>query len=158
MVEEYLEYDETSITGLRWIKKPNRNIPIGKEAGRIGSKGYYQTSCCGKRFENHRIIYFLVHGEWPKCVDHIDGNPTNNLIENLRSATLSQNQFNRKINKNSKSGVKGVCWAAHANKWMATVSKNYKTYHLGYFKDLEEAKEVVESFRKTLHKEFFNHG
>ena len=158
MISEYLTYDVSSPTFLRWIKKPNRNIPLGREAGRVNSKGYYQVTCTGKRYENHRVIYFLHHGDCPECVDHIDGNPLNNNIANLRAATLSQNQFNRKLNKNSQSGVKGICWAAHANKWKAEITKNYKVYHVGYFKNLEDAKVELKIFREKLHKEFANHG
>ena len=96
----------------------------------------------------------MFNGYFPQEVDHIDGNKTNNKIENLRAATKSQNQHNSKINKNNKSGVKGVCWDKRKNKWKSQVALNKKNYYLGHFDNIEQATTIVNKFRKEKHLQF----
>jgi hypothetical protein len=69
----------------------------GNLAGNILKSGYGLVSVKGKRFGIHRVIYAMHHGFMPEIVDHIDGNPSNNNIQNLRSATKSQNGMNQKL-------------------------------------------------------------
>lgn len=67
-----------------------------------------------------------------------------------------------KTNKNKTSknttGVKGVDYRKNNGKYRAQIYNNKKCHNLGYYDTLEEAKEVVEKFRESLHKEFTNHG
>lgn len=73
-------------------------------------------------------------------IDHIDGDKTNNTIENLRLATNSQNNFNNKSAYcNSKSNILGVFWSKTRKKWVAQIGKNNKRMHLGYFLNQEDA-------------------
>lgn len=76
----------------------------GKEAGSaIESNGGYRYVCLsvsGKPVSvlAHRIIWFMVMGEVlpdDMVIDHIDGNPDNNKIENLRAVTYKENSRNR---------------------------------------------------------------
>ena len=112
-IKDYLKYDPTSSTGLRWIKSPSYKCKEGDEAFTRISGGYY-----GGRFDNtgysaHQVIMFLQHGKWSNInehIDHIDGDKTNNNIDNLRfvSPTGNQRNANRKMNSNNTSGVKGL--------------------------------------------------
>jgi hypothetical protein len=86
-------------------------------------------------------------------VDHKDGNSLNNTLRNLRLATLTQNQANRKVQTTNKSGVKGVSWCSRSSKWKAYISRQ----HLGYFDSLEEAKRAYERAAELLHGEFALH-
>ena len=65
-----------------------------------------------KKFTVHRLLYqcfVLKDGEvMPKFIDHKDCNRINNSISNLRPATREENQHNRLVNKNSKSGHKNI--------------------------------------------------
>ena len=102
----------------------------------------------------HRAIFMYHHGYLPEIVDHIDGDVTNNRIENLRAATKNQNQWNRKNNIKSVTGRRGV--VLKGAKYYAVCKVNNKRYHLGGFASLEEAENEVMSFRKEHHKEFAN--
>ena len=82
----------------------------------------------------------MHNGYFPKEIDHIDRNPSNNRIENLREASASQNAANRNIRKTNKFGVKNVSFVASKGKYRVQIRLNNKNIHIGYFKDLESAK------------------
>lgn len=137
---------------------------ISKGAAKIGSKvgafdkdGYRFTSINYKYYKVHRLIFMMHHGFFPIQVDHINGNKADNSIENLREATHSLNECNKKIQKNNTSGVKGVCWRKDIKKWAVRVAINKKNYRLGYFEDLELASLVAEMAREKYHKEYARH-
>ena len=92
-------------------------------------------------YRSHRVIYFLCTGIDPeeKIVDHIDTNPLNNKISNLRLATHKQNQDNRKKSKNNSSGVTGVIWVKLSKKWRAEIYKDRSRIYLGLFDNKDEA-------------------
>jgi hypothetical protein len=71
---------------LRWRDKPSRNIFEGSYAGGKSGDGYYRVRVNNTLYYTHRIIYEIFHGRIPEgCeVDHIDGDPSNNRIQNLR--------------------------------------------------------------------------
>lgn len=84
----------------------------------------------------HRI---LLNAPKDMQVDHINGNRLDNRKSNLRLVTLEQNRMNRGLNKNNKSGYKGVFWYKPLYKWCAYITVNTKRRHLGYFRDKKEA-------------------
>lgn len=126
----------------------------GEKAGYDNGGGYRQVLVDGKRYKVHRIIFALQYDHFPEVVDHIDGDPSNNCITNLRACTQAQNMCNRAICSRNTSGVKGVSWSKTANKWLARIGANGKSYTLGFFDDLELAKLVVQEARESLHGEF----
>ena len=108
--------------------------------------------------ETHRIIYMMVHGHMPKIIDHIDGDPSNNKIENLRGATHSQNMRNSKKPINNSSGFKGIYFSSRTKKWIAQCWIDNKKHYLGSFSDIHDAANAVIDFRKKHHGDFANHG
>lgn len=72
-------------------------------------------------------------------IDHKDRNKLNNLKDNLRIVTESQNQQNRELQSNNLSGWKGVSWHLYNQKWQAQIGVNGKPIHLGYFDTAEDA-------------------
>ena len=120
------------------IRKKTNSI-----AGSIDADGYLITSVLGKRQKNHRIIFLMHHGYLPKIIDHIDRNPANNKIENLREASRSLNCLNSKINKTNKSGAKNVDFLKSKKRWRVLMQIQKKSYFFGYFKDLELAELVA---------------
>lgn len=96
-LREHLQLDPTIPSGLRWIKSTNGRIKPGQPAGSPNSDGYYQFRLHRKHYKCHRVILLLNGVEQPAgCneVDHIDRNPANNLLSNLRWSTRSANVRN----------------------------------------------------------------
>jgi hypothetical protein len=126
---------------------------VGDALGSLTEKGYLRASVCSKLYFVHRLIFLYYHGYMPNQVDHTDGNRMNNKIENLREATSSQNNQNRKAT--SSSGIKGVVWNKKSNKWIASICVNRKSVHLGSFLSIEEAALVANKARQSAHGKFY---
>lgn len=86
-----------------------------------------------------RIIWKMFYDNEPKEIDHINRNPSDDRIQNLRSVTRSQNMYNTNLRSTNKSGIKGVCFDVKDKKWVASICFNYKTIQLGSFSDIELA-------------------
>lgn len=84
-------------------------------------------------------------------VDHIDGDRSNNRLNNLRVTKKLKNPINCKKYKNNKSGVIGVYWNSRLEKWCASIGINKKIIHLGVFEVFEDAVEE----RLKAEKEYF---
>jgi len=97
----------------------------------------------------HRIAWLVHYGEYPSChIDHIDGNPGNNSISNLRLAPGNINQRNRSLFKTNKSGCHGVNYHKKDRKWHAKINDNEgNVIHLGCFSvvcDAVKARKLAE--------------
>lgn len=119
IISEYLCYDETSPTFLRWKtsiftgeNKSRLLVEEGKAAGTIKRKeGYVETKFNNKSYKNHRLIWSLCN----KCdldtnlvIDHIDGNKSNNNIANLRLVSQKENMSNIKLQDIEKELLRNV--------------------------------------------------
>ena len=112
------------------------------------NKGYIVFAINKKRYLLHRIIYKYHIEEWDitdtsrdNQIDHININPLDNRIENLRVVNHSINTRNRNKQKNCSSQYKGVSWHKRDSKWFAQIRIDGKLKHLGYFTNEEEAYE-----------------
>ena len=151
LVQEKLNYDE--LTGIL-----TRKGISSRKVGTIDNHGYIRLFVNNKRYRAHRVIFLYVNGFLPEYIDHIDGDRLNNKIENLRACTISNNQQNKKINSNNKSGIKGVSWHKATNKWRASLTFDGMCRHIGVFKRIEDAENAVRECRIKNHGEFCNHG
>lgn len=116
-VDEYLIYDETSRSCLRW-KKGIRNgklnngrllVSEGDSAGTLDSfSGYYRITIKRTRWQAHRAVWELFHGSTHLEIDHINGVRTDNRISNLRAVSRSENSKNMKKNCRNTTGTTGV--------------------------------------------------
>ena len=141
---------------LSW--RVNRSsMKAGQLAGHLKSTGYMAVRINNKEYKAHRIIYLWHHGYLPACIDHIDGNRSNNKIDNLRPATTSQNNWNSKRPRKNTSGLKGVCWCKRDKKWLARVQINGKQLHLGYFNNIDDAEVAIRNARESNHGEYAKH-
>jgi hypothetical protein len=122
----------------------NAAIWNGKNAGNeafITSllHGHRYAGLNGKKVLAHRIIWKMVHGEEPPTIDHINGDPSDNRLVNLRAATPVQNGQNSRRRKNNTSGVMGVAWEPRRLKWCVRIHLKYRNKHVGYFDDFDTA-------------------
>jgi hypothetical protein len=149
------EYFDHKDGHLYWKKvmHPNKQCLVGQEAGSIHSTGYRHVTWQGKVHKVHRLIFLLEHGYVPEEIDHINGNRADNRIENLRSVTRSQNQYNKRQQRNA-SGYRGVTWHKKTGKWLVRVGLNNKNKSLGYYDDLELAALVAEEGRSLHYGQF----
>ena len=101
--------------------------------------GYIRSAVNGKYFYAHRLAWRLHFGYWPDgIIDHINGDKTDNRINNLRVVTQKENQRNRFATTGA-SKFKGVTLHKKLNKWQAQLGKEGKTFYLGIFESQEEA-------------------
>jgi len=131
------------------------------KAGRVlGSThltlGYVYLNVNKKRYLAHRLAWFYVYGEWPDgLIDHENGDRSDNRLCNLRVASHHQNRTHTTILRSSNTtGVQGVCWCKRRSKWYARIKTNGKYKFLGYFSDLDAAKERYDLAAARLFGEF----
>lgn len=140
-LEDYLVYDVSSPTGLRWAARPSRNVQVGDVAMRSMRDGYYSGEFRGKKLRAHRVVYYLVHGVWPTQIDHIDGVRTNNNVLNLRPVSLNENQHNRK--------ARGTQYCR--GKWQAKITVGGKVIALGTYPTEADAHAAYLAAKKQHH-------
>lgn len=157
--QEYLkQLFEYKDGNLYWKIARSKRIKIGQKAGSIAKDKRERINIDKQFYLSHRLIYAFHYNQCPDYIDHIDGNHSNNNIENLRPTTVPTNQWNRKIDSRNKSGIKGVCWDKFRNKWVSSVRKHNKNIYLGRFDTIQEAEKAVKIGRNELHGEFARHN
>ena len=140
-LKELFDYDGENLI---W-RNPLKHSPVrvGDVAGWVDPRGYRTIIIKRKPYYSHRLIWFLVYGDWPKNeIDHIDQNPLNNKIENLRDVSKSINQRNAKKRINNTSGITGVSWDKVSGKWMVRICFDKKQRNLGLYTDKYRAASI----------------
>lgn len=133
-LRELLHYDPS--TGLFTWRTTTAKKTRGKRGGHRGDNGYLLLGVDGNNYRVHRLAWLYVYGRWPDGdLDHIDGDPSNNRIANLREATDAQNLANSKKPITNQSGYKGVSWHADAQKWQVHIRHKGRSIALGLFTD-----------------------
>lgn len=150
-VSEWLRYDHE--TGrLFWIKRPCHNVFAGAIAGTKTQSGYIQICVQKRLYKAHRIAWLLHYGKWPDSIlDHINGNRTDNRIDNLRVVSPSMNSQNqRRPQRRNVTGVLGV--SPTNGRWRAEIFVSGKKKYLGTFDSPERAHMAyIEEKRKSHH-------
>lgn len=166
-----LRYDE-DLQELVWLRREVRpdmqrtdkawnTKRAGKIAGTSSSKpGYRQLRIDKAVWPYSRILWAVAKNEWVNelQIDHIDRNPRNNQLSNLRKATQTQNNANTKIRADNVSGFKGVQLIPSSGKWRARVRDKDGQRHLGCFDTPLEASKAYEHEARKLFGEFASIG
>lgn len=143
--------EETGLMRWRNNHKTISWIKAGDVVGRGSKKrGYMCTSINKKQYYQHRLVWLYVYGEWPaSSIDHINGDKSDNRIVNLRLATPSENQHNRKKTKNRDAPV--GAYKHYRGGWYSSIMVNKVRKYLGSFETAEEAAEAYAKAKKELH-------
>lgn len=115
-----------------------------------GASGNWYAECVAGRM--HRLVMGITNPEVE--VDHKDGDGLHNRRGNLRACSHKENMRNRKINKNSKSGFKGVRKRWHTRKFQARIRVGAQEINLGYFHTPEEAARAYDAAARENFGEF----
>lgn len=161
---------ETSSGLLFWKKRPlahfaNANAcgvwnskHAGSVAGSPNTKRRWSTKINSKLYQNHRLAWALHYGCWPEDqIDHINGDPEDNRLANLRVVSNAENQRNASRKVNNTSGVTGVSWHRRDEIWHVNIRGNGKLRYVGSFRNFDHAVAA----RKAAEREYGfhpNHG
>lgn len=149
---------EESNTGLAWVRDNGSNNPkMKRKAGDPAGSLKFNKNGSPKGIEVfvNRCVYQVTHVIWylytkevvsvNEVIDHIDGNPHNNSIRNLRKITKAENARNRKISSSNSEGYSGI--SRMNNGWgkdyfQAQITKNFKR-KLKYFSITDLGEELA---------------
>ena len=106
--------------------------------------------CNRNRTTIHR--YLLDNPQY--TIDHIDLDRFNNKRSNLRICYHRENQCNRGLQKNNKSGASGVRFYKPRNKYAARIKHFGEEIHLGYYEDKTSAMQARNVAMMMLFGEF----
>lgn len=119
----------------KWAGKEALTNITRRNSGQISRLG---GRVLNKNYTAHRIVWLIYYGEWPKNqIDHINQDPTDNRIKNLRDVTNAENNKNKTLQNNNKTGYLGV--SKRHGKYRAEINVNNIRKHLGYYDTVEEA-------------------
>lgn len=120
-----------------WARPTSHRVSMGMEFGTVQPNGYRAGRLLGQFCYVHRLVWLVETEEWPtRTIDHLDGNPLNNLFSNLRDVSQSKNLSNARKHRHNTSGVTGVGYHTASGKWRAYIG--HDAFHLGWF-DTKEA-------------------
>ena len=143
-LNELYEYDDGLL-----LNKKTRHIYCN-----LDRDGYLRVRKDGKEYRAHRLIWEMHNGpiSIDMLIDHIDGDRLNNRIENLRLATRQQNNANSLGSRHGSELPKGIVRVS--SKYRARLTYKGKTYSIGTYTTIEEAKEAYDTKNAELNGEF----
>lgn len=137
-LKELLSYDP--LTGKFTRLKTFANALKGSVCDTRHARGYIVIRIDTKLYLAHRLAWLYINGKFPNLdIDHINQNPSDNRIKNLRSVSKAQNMRNQRKKKNNKSGVTGVYRDKRNGHWIAYIRESKKRRHLGSFEEKKDA-------------------
>lgn len=148
-----LKYDPTT-GALVWRENRGGKAKIGTVAGCVNEHGYIRLLLMQRSVMAHRLVWLLKTGDWPDGeIDHIDGNRSNNRLENLRIATRAQNNRNRR-SLESKRLPKGVSRNQRGDTYRVRIMVDRHLITVGNFKTWQLAADAYVEASKRHHGEF----
>ena len=145
-LKKYNRYDLSGVCGVGWTSNTNEEFYFDIEDydkikdycwySQSHTDGYCSLETRDPVTGTHTRMHILLGFKWH---DHIDRNPFNNCKENLRQATIQENNRNKSIDKRNTSGFTGVRWLERLHKWIVDIRIDNKTKYLGVYSDKDDA-------------------
>jgi len=149
-----LLYDENTGVFTRNKKTRGKKSGIGNIAGCLDKDGYIRIIVRGKPYQAHRLAWLYVYGSFPeRCIDHINGQRSDNRISNLRDVDMTTNLQNirKAMSSNKTSGLLGVSRDTNRHLFKAQIQINGKKITIGYYKTPEEAHQAYLVKKREAH-------
>lgn len=131
-----------------------------RPVGTTDTAGYRRVSLTTNGIEKihyvHRLVYLYHYGSMPTGVDHIDGNPGNNKVENLRAASQQQNLCNVRAHKDNPLGIKNLHWDRARSRWRVSICAKGRKIQKRVV-DFEAALTLAAELREKFHGDFARH-
>jgi len=150
-------YSYDSATGnFAWRVDRGYQAKAGNIAGTTNALGYRCIRLEGKQVLGHRLAWAMTYGMLPSQeIDHVNGDPSDNRLENLREASHQQNMINRCMPANNTSGMKGVSIHKQSGRWRARIKNPKGKYeHIGMYDSAEFAHAAYQNEALKLHGEY----
>jgi hypothetical protein len=144
--------------GRIYWKRPSKfhNELIGAEAGtnHLHHTGRFYRVIRYKRRQYKRayLVFLVANGYWPKLIDHIDGDSLNDRPDNIREATIQQNNWNHRPHKKKSPLPPGIRSSPSGNFQARIRCDGVTTYKT--FPTLSEAQEFYTGLREKLFGEY----
>lgn len=156
-VRDLLTYDP--LTGeFTWNKTRGGVARAGSKAGTIRANGYCRVNVNGAYHYAHRLAWLVTHDRFPEDqIDHIDGDPGNNRICNLREATGGENSRNQRVHSDSETGIKGVYFNKRRGKFASRIMRDGVVTWLGSYEKIDDAAAAYQRAAEQIHGAFAHH-
>ncbi|MEJ5030049.1 HNH endonuclease [Comamonas sp. MYb69] len=151
VMKQVLYYDKVS--GCMYWRHAAKGRKAWAKAGCSRGDGYTVVSISGRFFYAHRLAWLYIYGNMPSgIVDHIDGNPSNNSIGNLRLVDKRGNAENmQRATRASKTGYLGVYLRSDTRRFATQIKADGKRHSLGCYASAEEAYAAYLKAKRELH-------
>lgn len=136
--EGYTHYEASNLGSVRRIKK----VGVGINIKPIWDGRYFHVRLYSNKIllikNLHRVVYEAFNGITEGIIDHKDKNRANFKLDNLRVVSASLSSHNKHIQRNNRTGFKGIC-KVKGDRWIAQTSLLKKILFLGYYDSPQEA-------------------
>lgn len=151
--EKWLRYEPDTGFFFRAVDSTGAR-KAGERITNAGRDGYLRIIIKGTQYQGHRVAWIMAgRGEPPAIIDHINGDRTDNRIENLRAADAQLNVVNSRKRANCSSSLKGIT-RHNSGRWQAAIKFHGKYHHLGMFADEASAHQAYMDAATSFYGEF----
>ena len=159
-IEQYLQnrWAYNAETGvLTWKNGVSAGKPVAKFVNRNGlERTQIKINGVSHKFTYARVCWLLHYGEnAPDYIDHINVDPSDHRISNLRCASKGENGMNRSRIETRKHALpKNVYLLRGGPRLRVSVRVNYRTISGGVYDTVEEASIAAAQLRAKHHRSF----
>jgi hypothetical protein len=154
-LKELFNYDQDTGLFTRLTSARGAKSHVGDVVGCVHSKGDVIIGIKGKSYKAHRLVWLYMYGYFPdKHIDHINGNPSDNRLCNLREATQAENMQNIRYKpRGYRPGLLGTSYRKDVIKkpWTSQIVLRGRKRFLGFFETEEQAHDAYLEAKRIHH-------